>query len=211
MGSRCVVALLAFACGPGTRSGTPDSVKPEPVQHSVAASKPRPTAMPERVVFDFEQAVKTSKDAYVELFDFVAVGEFEILLHRYDLNGRLKNLPPDIKLQFATEDGTPYPPERERRNVGNFYPMLAQRTVGTGACALVAPRTRYGKLLGEQFEPLPDGTPTGYEKLRNTVNGYIAKGGVVGIKCSGGEGGLALVWSERPNQRGYDLITIYDD
>ncbi|HEY5948808.1 MAG TPA: hypothetical protein VIV40_25130 [Kofleriaceae bacterium] len=167
--------------------------------------------MPERVVADFEQAVKTSKPAYVGLFDFVAVGEFEILLHRYDLNGRLKNLPDDIKEQFTKEDGTPYPPERERRNVGNFYAFLAQRTVGSGGCTASEPRTHYGKLLGVTFDPLPDGTPPGYEKLRTTVNGYLAKGGVVGIKCSGGTGGLALVWTERPNERGYELITIYDD
>ena len=211
MGARGLVAiaLAIAACGP---KPAPEPAKLEPTPTSaVAPAKPRPTAVPERVVYDFEQAVKTSKDAYVELFDFVAVGEFEILLHRYDLNGRLKNLPHDIKLQFATEDGTPYPPERERRNVGNFYGMLAQRTVGSGDCALVTPRTNYGKLLGVQFEPLPEGTPPGYEKLRTTVNAYLAKGGVVGIKCSGGKGGLAVVWSERPNQRGYDLITIYDD
>lgn len=193
MGSRCLIVAL-FACGP--------KPAPEPA---------RPTAMPARVAFDFERAVKANKDAYVGLFDFAAVGEFEILLHRYDLNGRLANLPDDMKAQFAKEDGTPYPPARERRNVGNFYTILAQRTVGSGGCVAGEPRTRYGKLLGAQFEPLPAGTPPGYETLRTTVNAYLTKGGVVGIKCSGGEGGLALVWTERPNERGYDLITIYDD
>jgi len=167
--------------------------------------------MADRVAYDFERAVKANKDAYVALFDFAAVGEFEILLHRYDLNGRLANLPDDIKEQFAKEDGTPYPPARERRNVGNFYGILAQRTVGSGGCAASEPRTRYGKLLGAQFDPLPANTPPGYEKLRATVNAYLAKGGVVGLRCSGGQGGLALVWTERPNERGYDLITIYDD
>jgi len=211
MGPRCVVTLVLAACGP---AAAPEPVKPsqpDVVTPVVAAAKPRPATMPERVVFDFEQAVATSRDAFVDLFDFVAVGEFEILLHRYDLNGRLKNLPYDLKLQFAAEDGTPYPAERERRNVGNFYPSLAQRTVGTGDCTRVEPRTGYAKLLGVTFEPLPAEAPPGYEKLRTTVNAYIAKGGVVGIKCRGGEGGLALVWTERPNQRGYDLITIYDD
>src|SRR5262245_31193235 len=117
MGARgCLIALLV-ACGPKPPA--------EPV---------RPTAMADRVAFDFEQAVKASKDAYVGLFDFVAVGEFEILLHRYDLNGRLVNLPDDIKEQFTKEDGTPYPPTRERRNVGNFYVIMAQRTVGSGGC-----------------------------------------------------------------------------
>ncbi|HEY5920802.1 MAG TPA: hypothetical protein VIV11_03990 [Kofleriaceae bacterium] len=204
MGARCIAAALLAACGTA-----PAPVPVEPSPHPPTAE--RPTAMRERVVFDFEQAVKASREAYVELFDFAAVGEFEILLHRYDLNGRLENLPHAVKLQFATEDGTPYPAERERRNVGNFYPILAQRTVGSGGCVATEPRTQYAKQLGVAFEPLPEGTPAGYEKLRTTVNAYLAKGGVVGIKCSGGQDGLALVWTERSNQRGYDLITIYDD
>jgi hypothetical protein len=196
MGTRSLILVALAGCGGSS------------AQPSTPA---RPAAIPDRVVMDFEQAVKTSKDAYVGLFDFTAVGEFEILLHRYDLNGRLKNLPDDMKEQFSKEDGTPYPPTRERRNVGNFYQVLAQRTVGTGGCTFGEPRTHYGKLLGVQFDPLPEGTPPGYQKLRDTVNGYLAKGGVVGLKCSGGEGGLAIVWTERPNARGYDLITIYDD
>src|SRR5690349_22724505 len=112
MGSRCLIAIVAAGCG---GKPPPETAKPPP---SAPVPRARPTAMPERVVFDFEQAVSTSRAAYVELFDFAAVGEFEILLHRYDLNGRLKNLPHDIKLQFAVEDGTPYPAERERKNVG---------------------------------------------------------------------------------------------
>ena len=195
MGPRSLILFAAFVgCGPKT-----------------APAPARPTAVRDRVAFDFEQAVKTNKDAYVALFDFKAVGELEILLHRYDLNGRLQNLPDDMKERFAQEDGTPYPPERERRNVGNFYKILAQRTVGTGGCVAGEPRTHYGKLLGAPYEPLPDGTPPGYEVLRTAVNGYLAKGGVVGIKCAGGSGGLAIVYTERPNDRGYDLITIYDD
>ena len=195
MGTRSLILVAALAgCGPKT--------PPAPA---------RPTSIKDRVVFDFEQAVKANKDAYVSLFDFVAVGEFEILLHRYDLNGRLQNLPEDMKERFAQEDGTPYPPERERRNVGNFYKILAQRTVGTGGCVASEPRTQYGKLLASPYEPLPEGTPPGYEKLRTTINAYLEKGGVVGMRCSGGKGGLALVYTERPNERGYDLITIYDD
>ena len=198
MGARgCLIALL-FACGPKATTTTP----PAPA---------KPATMAERVVADFENATKTSREAYVELFDFTAVGEFEILLHRYDLNGRLPGLPLDLRAQFEMEDGTPYPPERERRNVGNFYPLLAQRTVGTGGCVATEPRTRYAKMLATAYEPLPAGTPEGFEKLRITINGYLTKGGVVRIACKGGEGGLALVWTERPNQRGYDLITIYDD
>ena len=69
----------------------------------------------------------------------------------------------------------------------------------------------YGKLLGQPFEPLPAGTPAGYETLRTHANAYLAKGGVVGITCTGGKGGLALVCTESANARGYDLITIYDD
>jgi hypothetical protein len=167
--------------------------------------------MPDRVAADFEAAVKANKDDYVALFDFVAVGRMEILLHRYDLNGRLVNLDDKQKEQFAGEDGTPYPEARERRNVGNFYTFLAQRTVGTGGCTANVPRTHYGKLLGEKYEALPEGTPPGYEILRTQANGYMEKGGVVGIKCTGGKGGLAVVYTAKDNARGYDLITIYDD
>ena len=180
--------------------------------HPAATSQPTaPQTVADRVAHDFEQAVLASKAAYVDLFDFVAVGEYEILLHRYDLNGRLAHLEDDQKAQFAGEDGTPYPETRERRNVGNFYPILAQRTVGTGGCTAQTPRTHYGQLLGTTFDPLPEGTPAGYEKLRTDANLWLAKGGVVGIRCSGGSGGLAIVYTERPNPRGYDLITIYDD
>ena len=171
----------------------------------------QPKTLAERVVADFEAAVTQSKDAYVALFDFAAVGEYEILLHRYDLNGRLPNLTESEKAQFAAEDGTPYPAERERRNVGNFYTFLAQRTVGTGGCVAAAPRTHYGKLLGQPFDALPEGTPPGYETLRTHANAWLARGGVVGFQCAGGKGGLALVFTAKDNPRGYDLITIYDD
>jgi hypothetical protein len=194
MGARSLILALSLAaCGP----------KPAP-------APAKPVSMQQRIASEFEQAVKTSKDAYVSLFDFVAVGQYEILIHRYDLNGRFPDLPDDVRERFEKEDGTPYPPERERRNVGNFYTILAQRTVGTGNCVGSAPATPYGQQLGEQFEPLPEGTPPGYEILRTAANGYLAKGGVVGIKCSG-QGGLAIVWTEAANPRGYNLITIYDD
>ncbi|MEJ7603786.1 MAG: hypothetical protein WKG01_38220 [Kofleriaceae bacterium] len=177
------------------------------------AAEPRPAArdLRARVVADFETAVRANQAAFVALFDFAAVGEMEILLHRYDLNGRLPNLDDTQKAQFAAEDGTPYPAARERRNVGNFYGLLAQRTVGTGNCTATEPRTRYGKLLGQPFEPLPDGTPAGYETLRTHANAWLAMGGVIGISCRGGKGGLALVYTAKPGARGYDLITIYDD
>ena len=178
---------------------------------STAPARPAPQDLATIVAADFEKAVLANKDAYVSLFDFTAVGEYEILLHRYDLNGRLKNLEPDQKAQFTREDGTPYPPTRERRNVGNFYTLLAQRTVGTGGCVATTPRTRYGKLLGEHFATFPACTPPNYEILRGDANFWLEHGGVVGIKCRGGEGGVALVYTAAPNQRGYNLITIYDD
>jgi hypothetical protein len=195
MGERCLVLLVVAACG----------------APAAAPARPAPQDLPAVVAADFEKAVLANKDSYVSLFDFVAVGEYEILLHRYDLNGRLKNLEPDQKAQFTREDGTPYPPTRERRNVGNFYSILAQRTVGTGGCVATAPRTRYGKLLGEHFPDFPACTPPNYETLRADANFWLEHGGVVGIKCKGGEGGVALVFTEAPNQRGYNLITIYDD
>jgi hypothetical protein len=166
--------------------------------------------MAERVVADFETAIKTGREAYVELFDFHAVGEMEILLHRYDLLGRLDTLPDDDKAQFAGEGAEPYPAERERTNVGGFYKPLGQRTVGSGGCRAAAPRTEYGKLLAT-FAPLPDGALVDYEPLRQKALGSVAKGGLIALRCTGGKGGIALVWTERPNARGYDLITIYDD
>jgi hypothetical protein len=197
MGKRSLIALVA-ACSGGSAATT-------------TTTTAKPATLPERVVADFESAVRANKDAFVALFDFAAVGEVEILLHRYDLNGRLPNLPEDMKTAFAAEDGTPYPAEREKRNVGNFYKLLAQRTVGTGGCKAAEPRTKYGKLLGQPFEPLPEGTPPKYETLREHTNAWIANGGVIGITCTGGKGGLALVFTAKDNARGFDLITIYDD
>jgi len=199
MGQRSLilVGLSLAACG-----GAPTTTTTAPTSAMT---------LPQRVVADFEAAVKASKDAYVGLFDFVAVGEMEILLHRYDLNGRLVNLDDQQKAQFAAEDGTPYPAARERRNVGNFYTFLAQRTVGTGGCTASEPRTHYGKLLGKTYEPLPAETPPGYEILRTHANEWIAKGGAVAIQCMGGKGSLALVYTAKDNARGYDLLTIYDD
>jgi hypothetical protein len=193
MGERGLIAIVVALAG-----------CPAPVS-------PRPASLPDRVAADFETAVAASKEAYVGLFDFVAVGEMEILLHRYDLNGRDVELTDKQKAQYAAEDGTPYPEARERRNVGNFYPLLAQRTVGTGGCKARPPSSHYGALLGEKYEPLPEGTPPGYEILRGHANAWLDKGGVVGIVCTGGQGGLAVVYTQKPTARGYDLITIYDD
>ena len=212
MGPRRLIPLLALAAcrtvpNPPLAQPAPSS----PVVEPAAPPKPvRPTLMADRVVYDFEQATLASRDAYVGLFDFAAVGEMEILLHRYDLLGRLENLPEDIKGQFAAEGAVPYPAERERRNVGGFYKVLAQRTVGSGGCKLRSPRTEYAQQLAT-FEPLPEGTAVDYEPLRQKALGYVAKGGLVAFACKGGRGGIALVWTARDNERGYDLITIYDD
>src|SRR5687767_4366077 len=197
MGKRSLMLVLA-ACG-GSAAPATTTTTPAPAG-----------SLRDRVVADFEAAIKSGKEAYVALFDFAAVGEMEILLHRYDLAGRLPNLPDDLKASFAAEDGTPYPAERERRNVGNFYKILGQRTVGSGGCTAGEPRTKYGKQLAT-FEPLPEGTPPKYEVLREHANAWVAKGGVVGMTCTGGKGGLAIVYTAKDNARGYDLITIYDD
>lgn len=188
-----LVVAAAAACGP-----------------KAPARPPRPDTLPEQVVYDFETAVLTSKDAFVDLFDFVTVGEFEILLRRYDLMGRLPDLSEAEIADLEEDDGTPYPPERERRNVGRFYEKLARRTVGTGGCTAGTPHWKYNQLLGVPFEPLPAGHEH-YEPLRVRINAQLEHGGVVAIRCQGGKGGLALVYTPVRSARGYDLITIYDD
>lgn len=204
MGPRRVILLAVLA------AGCPKKSEPT-VPSNRAGLPPEVTGFPAKVAYDFQQAVLAGKDAYVDLFDFAAVGEMEILLHRYDLNGRMELSDDEID-RFSAEDGTPYPAERERRNVGNFYTFLATRTVGQGGCAATLPRTKYGKLLAQSYEPLPEGTPESYELLRTHANAWMANGGVVRIGgCQGGKGGLVLVYTKKPNARGYDLITIYDD
>jgi hypothetical protein len=220
MGQRSLIlaSLVASACG-GTTATTATTAPPVAPIQPVAPTAPTEQFPPERanmtlrerVVFDFERAVKKNKDAYLALFDFASVGQIEVLLHRYDIAGRLPNLPDDLRRIYEKEDGTPYTVERERRNVGSFYPFLAQRTVGTGGCYERQPRTRYAKLLGEPYEELPPNSPPKYEGLRKNANDWLAKGGMVSFECSGGEFGLAVVYTERNNARGYDLITIYDD
>ena len=170
----------------------------------------RPTALPERVVFDFERATLAGVEPWVALFDFTEIGVFEILLRRYDLLGRLPELTDAQRADLAKDDGTPYPAERERKNVGRFFERLAQPTVGTGGCVAASPRWRYNQRLGVAFDPLPPGHDA-YEPLRVRINAQLEDGGVIGIRCTGGRGGLALVYTAADNDRGYDLITIYDD
>lgn len=197
MGTRSLIfgSLVVAACHGGATA---------PTGPATAAT------IQERVAHDFETAVLAGKDPYVGLFDFAIVGEYEILLHRYDLNGRTSIRLEKRRAEFEAEDGTPYPETRERRNVGNFYPLFVQRTVGTGGCQAVEPRTKYAKKLAT-IDPLPEGTPPKYQTLVDHAKAWTAKGGVVGIHCSGGQGNLAVVYTEKPNARGYDLITIYDD
>jgi hypothetical protein len=162
-----------------------------------------------RIVDDFERAVTTSVEAYQALFDFEAVGVYEILLRRYDLLGRLPGLSDAGKARLAADRGVPYSAARERRNLGLFYPPLAQRTVGTGSCRAQVPVSAYGRALGET-PPLPDAHKH-YEPLRSRVIQWLRDGGVVGIQCDGGRGALALVYTRSDSPRGYDLITLYDD
>ncbi len=207
MGTRSLIHLLALLA---PLAGCPK--KAEPTTPSNTGSLPPPvTGFPAKIAADFEKAISSGQEAYVALFDFAAVGEMEILLHRYDLNGRMELTDDEID-RFTAEDGTPYPAERERRNVGNFYNFLGTRTIGQGGCVATEPRTKYGKLLGQSYAPLPEGTPDGYEILRTHANAWMAKGGIVRIGgCKGGKGGIVLVYTTRDHARGYDLITIYDD
>lgn len=204
MGARGLILLAALA-------GCPRKYEPTLPEQPAAQLPPRVTGMGAKVAADFERAILAGKDAYVALFDFAAVGEMEVLLHRYDLDGRIQLTDEEIA-RFRAEDGTPYTPERERRNVGNFYTFLGTRTVGKGGCVATEPKTKYAKWLGGPFEPLPADTPEKYETLRQHANAWLANGGVVRVGgCKGGTGGIALVWTAKDNARGYDLITIYDD
>ncbi len=172
---------------------------------------PRPADLREQIVWDFEHAVKSGQDDMLALFDFTAVGEVEILMHRYDALGRYKAITDDQRAEYLAEDATPYPPERERRNIGNYYGFLIRPAIGRGGCKADVPTWGYNRLL-DQYPELPEGHEQ-YEPLRAKVNTYFenGSGGVVGIRCAGGNRGLALVYTKRDNERGYDLITIYDD
>jgi len=176
------------------------------------ATAPSAASLPERVVADFERAVRQGRDAYATLFDFVAVGKLEKLLRRYDALGRVP-LDDAQRADFLAEDATPFTPQRERRNLGAFFPILAARTVGTGGCSAGPPRSAYGRALGQPFAPLPaaPASNAAYEPLRVEINALIGAGGVVGIRCAGGAGGLALVYTRTHDPRGYAIITMYDD
>ncbi len=193
-------AFVVGGCGPTARSaGGP----PWP-------AAPAAATLAERVVWDFERATLAGVDHFAGLFDFAEVGAFEILLHRYDLLGRLPDLTAAERAQYEGEQPVPYPAARERRNVSRFFPSFVQRTVGTGGCAGGPPAYKYNRLLGVPFEALPP-EHAHYEPLRARINAQLDGGGVIAVRCQGGRGSLALVYSPRPTPRGYDLVTIYDD
>ena len=200
----CAIVLglgCAAACGPSATGGGGGGAWPP---------APASASMADQVVWDFEHATLTGQDAFASLFDFAEVGAFEILLHRYDALGRLPGLTDNEVKALLAEEPVPYPEARERRNVSRFFPRFVQRTVGTGGCTGAAPRYHYNQLLGVTYPPLPP-DHAHYDALRQRINHQLEGGGVIGIRCTGGTGGLALVYSPRSNARGYDLVTIYDD
>lgn len=162
------------------------------------------------MVATFERAVLQSRAAYLELFDFAAVGAYEKLLRRHDLLGRLPNLSKAARADLLRDTPEPYPVPRERRNLGAFYPLLAQRTVGKGGCTASAPQSEYGRKLGMPFPALPT-EHAAWDKMRPGLNRMIERGGVVALRCRGGKGSLALVYTRASNEAGFRLITMYDD
>jgi hypothetical protein len=162
------------------------------------------------VVATFEHAVLQSREAYWSLFDFEAVGIFEKLLRRHDLLGRLPDLSDAAKAQLRRDTPTPYPPAREKRNLGYFYKLLAQRTVGSGGCTAGPPQSEYARKMGLPFAPLP-AEHAAWDEMRPRINPLIERGGVIALRCKGGKGGLALVYTRTSSKRGFDIITMYDD
>lgn len=193
MRPRIGVALVALA-GCGARAAAPRD----------------PAAMAANVVADFERATLTSRETYLALFDFDKVGVYEILLRRIVLVRFGDALDPDERVRYQADDGTPYPAARERKNVGTiFFDRLARRTVGSGHCAVV-PTSPWNQALLAPVPPLPADSAA-WEPLRAQVNPWLARGGVVDLRCTGGRGTLTLAWTAADAPRGYALITMYDD
>lgn len=205
LGAAATASLGGSGCGAGPGAG--GGATPNDPAAGHAALPP-----PVQVVADFERAVLAGRAAYAELFDFALVGKVEKLLHRYDALGRVV-LDDDTRAAFLAEDAVPFGVARERRNLGAFYPILAQRTVGHGGCRAQPPRSAYARRLAEPFPPLPaePATNAGFEPLRVEVNRLIDRGGLVSLSCDGGDGALALLYTVDGSARGYSLITMYDD
>jgi len=146
---------------------------------------------------------------YVALFDFTAVGEMEILLHRYDLLGRLEHCRGHQRPSSLPEAPC-LPGERVKHNVGQLLTkFLGQRT----SAPVAAPPARLAPSMARSCDvsPAPEGALVDYEPAAPEGLGYVAKGGVIAIALHRWQGRHRAGLHERPNARGYDLITIYDD
>jgi hypothetical protein len=202
VGARDLIVASALAIAIAACGGARPATTPAPA--------PAAAVTPDRVVADFERAVRTSRDAFVDLFDFDAVGAVEILLRREYYLANRDDLDDDERARYERDDGTPYPAARERRNVGNFYPRFVQRTVGTGGCHADTIRGDFNRTLAAPQPPLPADSAA-WEPLRVRTNALLAAGGAVELRCTGGAGAITLVWTRAEVARGYALITMYDD
>jgi len=114
------------------------------------------------------------------------------------------------KAQYTGENGTPYPATRERRNVGNFYPLLAQRTVGTGGCTGGAPH-RTTAATGHALRGPARRHATRLREAAHRRERVARQGRRRRHPLHRWSGGIAVVYTAAANARGYALITIYDD
>ena len=96
MGARSLILLALAACGGGAATNSPATP-------SVGAVTP---SLRDKVVADFEAAVKTSREAYVALFDFVAVGEY-LSCGNDDCKNQLPNfrLSPGVTIDIVADNG----------------------------------------------------------------------------------------------------------
>ena len=86
------LALALAGCGPQAARPGGGSWAPAPAGATLA----------DKVVWDFEHATLAGQAEFASLFDFAEVGAFEILLHRYDVLGRMP-LPDARKAALAAE------------------------------------------------------------------------------------------------------------
>jgi len=145
---------LGLGLGLGLLAGCPQKAVKAPTPAPEPA--PAPANLPAKVVADFEAAIQSGRDAYVALFDFAAVGEMEILLHRYDLNGRLVNLDDQQKAQLAADQANTAAINQTMQveAKADHWPTYAWRPfVGFcfGVLALISGLTVAGAYLGVMF------------------------------------------------------------